>query len=174
MIGQRVASEHAERDGALVLAATAPAQPIENTLGHAVSRTAEVEALMTHLPTDPKEALKALLLTIYSPAFLEAHAELIQAELQAIPVPEYAQRLHLQAVKGHDAWDLLPTIQAPTLVIHGSDDQRLPTANAYLLAGRIPGAELSIIQGGRHGFLVEKRSEASRVVNAFLARHPLS
>ena len=60
----------------------------------------------------------------------------------------------------------------------------LPVASHYLPigellvhmleAGRIPGAELPIIQGGRHGFLVEKRSEASRVVNAFLARHPLS
>jgi len=85
-----------------------------------------------------------------------------------------ALRLHMQAAKGHDAYDLLPTIQAPTLVMHGSDDQRLPTANAYLLAGRIPGAELSIIQGGRHGFMVEFREEASRVVNEFLARHPLS
>jgi pimeloyl-ACP methyl ester carboxylesterase len=89
-------------------------------------------------------------------------------------VPEYAQRLHLQAVKGHDAWDLLPTIHAPTLVMHGSDDQRVPTANAYLLAGRIPGAQLSIIPGGRHGFLVEKRAGTSRLVNEFQACHPLS
>ena len=128
---------------------------------------------MTHLPTDPEQELKQIQLTFYSPVYLEAHPELIQAELQALPVPEHALRLHLQAAKEHDAWDLLPSIQAPTLVMHGSDDQRLPTANAYLLAGRIPGAELSIIQGGRHGFMVEKRSEASRVVNEFLARHPL-
>ena len=173
MIAQRLAISHPERVGALVLAATAPSNPVANTQGHAVSRTAEAEALMTHLPTDPEQALKQIQLTIYSPVYLEAHPELIQAELQALPVPEHALRLHLQAAKEHDAWDLLPSIQAPTLVMHGSDDQRLPTANAYLLAGRIPGAELSIIQGGRHGFMVEKRSEASRVVNEFLARHPL-
>ena len=174
MIGQQLAISHPERVGAVVLAATAPSNPMNNTVGHAVSRTAEVETLMAHLPTDPEQAVKVFQLTIFSPAYLEAHPEQIQAELQAIPVPEHALRLHLQAAKGHDAYDLLPTIQAPTLVMHGSDDQRLPTANAYLLAGRIPGAELSIIPGGRHGFLVEFREETSRVVNEFLARHPLS
>jgi 3-oxoadipate enol-lactonase len=174
MIAQRLGIASAQRIGALVLGATAPSNPMGNTIGHAVSRTAEAEALLTNALTDPQESIKAIQLTIYSPAFLEAHPELIQAELQALPVPEYAVRLHIQAVKGHDAWDLLPAIHAPTLVIHGSDDQRVPTANAYLLAGRIPGAKLSIIQGGRHGFMVEKRSEASRVVNEFLSRHPLS
>src|ERR1051326_535246 len=42
--------------------------------------------------------------------YLEAHPELIQAELQPLPVPEYTLRLHIQAVKGHDTWDLLPMI----------------------------------------------------------------
>jgi hypothetical protein len=46
-------------------------------------------------------------------------------------------------------------------------------ANAYLLAERIPGAELCIVEGGRHGYFVEFREEASRVVNDFLACHPL-
>lgn len=59
--------------------------------------------------------------------------------------------LLLTSGNGRDAWDLLPTIHAPTLVIHGSDDQGVPMANASLLVGRIPGTELSIIQGGGMG-----------------------
>ena len=90
------------------------------------------------------------------------------------PIPEYAQRLHYLASEDHDTWDLLPTISAPTLVIHGSEDVVNPTANAYLLAERIPNAELSIVEGGRHGYFIEFREEASRVVKEFLARHPLS
>jgi pimeloyl-ACP methyl ester carboxylesterase len=69
---------------------------------------------------------------------------------------------------------LLPTIQAPTLVIHGSEDQLNPTANASLLAARIPHAELYLVKGGRHSYFIEFREEASRVVNDFLARHPLA
>ena len=87
--------------------------------------------------------------------------------------PPYAQRLHYLASEGHDAWDLLPTIKAPTLVIHGSEDVVNPTANAPLLVSRIPNAELYIVEGGRHGYFLEFREEASRVVNEFLARHPL-
>jgi alpha/beta hydrolase fold len=37
----------------------------------------------------------------------------------------------------------------------------------------IPGAELYIVQGGRHGYFEEFREEASRVVLGFLAQHPL-
>jgi pimeloyl-ACP methyl ester carboxylesterase len=48
-----------------------------------------------------------------------------------------------------------------------------PTANAYLLAKRIPGAQLYIVTGGRHGYFIEFREESSRVVNDFLARHRL-
>jgi pimeloyl-ACP methyl ester carboxylesterase len=81
--------------------------------------------------------------------------------------------LLVQASAEHDSWDLLPTMSSPTLVIHGSEDQLNPTANAYLLAERIPGAELSLVKGGRHGYLAEFREEISRVVNGFLARHPL-
>ena len=57
------------------------------------------------------------------------------------------ERLHHLASEGHDAWDQLPTIAAPTLVIHGSDDRLNPTPNAPLLAERISGAELYIVQG---------------------------
>jgi len=173
MIGQWLAIDHGKRVGALVLGASAPSNPIDNTTGHAVSRTAEAEALMTTPPTDPQEGIKAMLSTLYSPAWIAAHPEKIQDILQATPIPEYAARLHVLAVKGHDAWDLLPTMSAPTLVIHGSEDQRVPTANAFLLASLIPGAELSIIKGGRHAYLDEFREEASRVVHEFLARHPL-
>jgi pimeloyl-ACP methyl ester carboxylesterase len=112
---------------------------------------------------------------LYSPAWVEGHPDLVAAlrERKAQPIPVYAERLHYLASEGHDAWDQLPSIAAPTLVIHGSDDRLNPTANAPLLAERISGAELYIVQGGRHYYFEEFREEASRVVLGFLARHPL-
>jgi len=68
------------------------------------------------------------------------------------PNSPHAQRLHFLASEGHEAWDLLPTLFRRTLVIHGSDDRVNPTANAPLIAERIPGAELYVLQGGRHRF----------------------
>ncbi|MEJ5221513.1 MAG: alpha/beta hydrolase [Tepidiforma sp.] len=57
------------------------------------------------------------------------------------------------------------------LVIHGTEDRINPTANAALLAGRIPGAELYLVEGGRHGYFIEFREEAGAAVMGFLERH---
>ena len=104
---------------------------------------------MAKRPTDPQEAMNALLGMMCSPAWIAAHPDYLERmrERALHPLPAYAQRLHYLASEGHDAWDLLPTIKAPTLVIHGSQDVVNPTANAPLLAQRIPGAELYIVAG---------------------------
>jgi len=167
-VSQWLAIDHGERVGALVLGATTPGHP------SGVERSAEVNALWANPPADPREALEKIVPLFFSPAWIATHLEIINAMYQAPPLPDYVRRLHFQASEGHDSWEWLPTIKAPTLVIHGSEDQLNPTANAYLLAQRIPGAELALIQGGRHGYLYEFREEASRLVREFLARHPLS
>jgi pimeloyl-ACP methyl ester carboxylesterase len=64
---------------------------------------------------------------------------------------------------------VLPRLAAPTLVLHGTDDLMSPVANAHLLLGRIPGARLHLVEGGRHGFFVEYRQQVDPVVQAFLA-----
>ena len=48
------------------------------------------------------------------------------------------------------------------------------TANAALLADRIPGAQLHLVKNGRHGYFAEFREESSKVVLDFLGAHPLS
>jgi pimeloyl-ACP methyl ester carboxylesterase len=113
----------------------------------------------------------------YSPGWMLTHMnELAAMAPAAEPIPAYAQELHRRASAEHDSWDRLPDISTPTptLVIHGSQDQVIPTANAPLLAGRIPGAELHIVPRGRHIFYLEFRAEVNRVVMDFLTRHPLT
>lgn len=165
-ICQWLGIDHADRIGALVLGCTTPGN------AHGIARSAEVNARMANPPGDQQAAMMAMLETIYTPAWIREHIDVLM-QMASPPIPAYAQRLHYLASEGHDTWDLLPTIKAPTLVIHGSDDQVNPTANAYLLAERIPHAELYIVKGGRHGYFVEFREEAGRVVNEFLARHSL-
>lgn len=168
-ICQWLGIEHPDRIGALVLGCTTPGN------AHGVRRPADVDASMANRSPDPETALLTMLNVIVSPAWMKAHQEYVaQARENAQhPIPAYAQRLHYLASEGHDAWDLLPSIKAPTLVIHGSNDVVNPTANAPLLVSRIPDAELYLVEGGRHGYFIEFREEASRVVNEFLGRHPL-
>ena len=75
-------------------------------------------------------------------------------------------RRQLEARAGHDAWDRLPDITAPTLVIGGHHDGQAPVENQKNLADRIPGAELQLFDGG-HLFLLQDRTAWSAVV-AFL------
>jgi 3-oxoadipate enol-lactonase len=168
-ICQWLGIDFADRIGALVLGCTTPGN------AHGIRRPADVDSAMANRSADPEAIMRTMLDAIVSPAWQAAHPEYITQSMQRFehPIPEYAQMLHYKASEGHDTWDLLPTITAPTLVIHGSEDRINPTANAYLLAERIPGAELYIVDGGRHGFFMEFREEANRVINDFLARHPL-
>lgn len=168
-IAQRLAITWPQRMGAVVLGCTTPGN------AHGVRRPPEVDAAMADRPTDPGEALRQMLARMVSPAYADAHPEYVAAMRRRAeqPIPVYAQKLHYAASEGHEAWDELPSVTAPVLVIHGTEDLVNVTANAPLLAGRIPGAELCLIEGGRHGFFVEFREQASAAVIDFLQRHPL-
>ena len=167
-ICQWLGIDHGSRIGALILGATTPGN------AHGVPRSHDMDAAMRAASPNLRGAW-TMLTAMYSPGWSATHlGQLRRWASRKHPIPEYARRLHYLASEGHDAWDLLPTITAPTLVIHGGDDRVNPTANARLLAERIPGAELCIIPGGRHGYFVEYRAEASRAVLDFLRRHPLA
>ena len=79
----------------------------------------------------------------------------------------------IKAFSETDFTEDLKKIEMPTLVMHGSEDLMNPTANANLLAERIPEAEKYIVEHGRHSYMIEFREESSHIVKEFLARHPL-
>jgi pimeloyl-ACP methyl ester carboxylesterase len=166
LIVQWIAINYPERVGALVLGCTHPGK------SHLANRSPQVEAIISGGQHNPRMMFQVLSL-FYSPWWFLLHLNQLRSMGEdSTPMPPYAEQFHAQASTNHDAWDLLPTITAPTLVIHGSKDRVTPVENAYALAERIPNAELYIVKGGRHIFFWEFRKEASRVVNDFLARHP--
>jgi pimeloyl-ACP methyl ester carboxylesterase len=168
-ICQWLAIDYPERLGAVVLGCTTPGN------AHGIARPPEVNAMMANRPADPETAVRFLAEQMVSPEWLDRHPE-YQRQLEERarnPIPAFAQRLHYQASEGHDTWDRLPEITVPVLVIHGTEDLVNPTANAALLAERIAVAELYLVEGGRHGYFIEFREEASGVVLEFLQRHRL-
>ena len=74
--------------------------------------------------------------------------------------------LQLRARAGHDVWDRLPEIDAPTLICAGRYDDLAPPAAQEAMAGRIRGAELRWYEGG-HMFLLEDRAAFADII-AFL------
>ncbi len=169
-VAQMLAIDHPRRVGALVLGCTTPGN------AHGIRRSAEADAVLSDPPPEREQYFWSLLDFLVTPQWAAANAAMVESWRQRFHedrLPGYASRLHFLASEGHDAWEVLPAITAPTLVIHGGDDRLNPTANAQLLAERIPNAELHIIPGARHRYFFEARAEASRVVKDFVGRHPL-
>jgi pimeloyl-ACP methyl ester carboxylesterase len=155
-IAQWIAASHGERVERLVLGCTSPGGP------HAIERSAEVRKSLAQV--DAMKARKALEALMYTPSYRGPFNTLGDPQM-----PPHARKRHLFASAEHDAWDVLPSITAPTLVVHGTDDIFNPTANAPLIAERIPGARMHLIEGARHGYFEEFRSVATPLVMDFLS-----
>jgi pimeloyl-ACP methyl ester carboxylesterase len=154
-VAQFLAARHPGLVDRLVLACTSPGGR------HAHERSPEVRRRLA----DPDGRLRTLRELFYTDAWTG------DSHLFGDPTmsPEEA-RAHLRASNRHDAWDVLPRIEAPTLVLHGTDDRMVPAANAPLLAERIPNADLWLHAGGRHGFFDEFAGELDPVLRAFMRR----
>ena len=64
----------------------------------------------------------------------------------------------------------LAVVTAPTLVLVGNQDILTPRGDSEEIAERMPNAELVVISGAAHGFMVEHASTFNRVLLEFLGR----
>ncbi|MFI6639074.1 alpha/beta fold hydrolase [Streptomyces sp. NPDC050504] len=158
-VAQQLAARHPHRVGALVLGCTSPGGP------HGIERGDDVRRALAQ--PRPGAARQALLELMYTPRWLADHPG-PHHTLGDPRMPAHSRRHHLAASNRHDAWDLLPGISAPTLVLHGTDDLLNPTANAHLIGKRVPGARLHLVPGARHAYFEEARALASPLVLDFL------
>jgi pimeloyl-ACP methyl ester carboxylesterase len=79
-------------------------------------------------------------------------------------------RLALQ-IADHDATDVLPGIQVPTLIVAGEYDTFTPIAASYHMRDTIEGAELLFLEGATHAGIVERPDEIYPRVEQWLADH---
>jgi 3-oxoadipate enol-lactonase len=114
-----------------------------------------------------------LLDTRFTPEWLATHPRdraLVDMRAER-PVPSLEERRgqleQIEARRHHDVWDRLPKIVAPTFVACGRYDGIAPPANGDAIAGRIPGAELRMYDGG-HLFFVQDQTAMPDVIT-FLA-----
>ena len=156
-VAQWIAIKHPDRVDALVLGCTSPGA------AHGYERSREIRRALA----DPERSEAVLLDLMYTPGWLAVNPGPYPV-LGDTTMPSYAKARHLVASNRHDAWDGLPGITAPTLILHGSDDIFSPVANAQLLADRIPRARAQVIAGARHAYFHEFRSVAGPAVLDFL------
>lgn len=111
---------------------------------------------------------------MYAPGFPDRHPEHVAEDLRigaAQPKHPEGGRRQWEAMQGFDSFDRLPSIRVPTLVLHGTEDLAVSPENAKILAERIPGAELVLLEGAGHLYHSEQAAEADAAVLDFVARH---
>jgi pimeloyl-ACP methyl ester carboxylesterase len=166
MVAQQLALRHPERVRSLVLGATNAGGP------RAVRADDEVVVFFRRrlrMPAD--EAAWASVPFNYGPRCRAEHFDRIEEDIAqrlAHPFAERAYRAQMFAAGVHNCYGRLPSIAAPTLVVHGRQDRIIPVANAQLIAERIPGARLQILEESGHLYTTEE-PEVDDTIAAFLA-----
>jgi len=158
-VAQVMAAESPASVDRLVLGCTSPGDR------HGVRRQGNVNVALTQ--GDGAAVRRALLELMYTPGWLATHDGPFHT-IGDRGMPAHARNGHLKASRRHDGWELLPRIVAPTLVIHGADDELSPAENAHVIARRIPDARVEIIDGARHAYFEEFAHLATPMVLDFL------
>jgi 3-oxoadipate enol-lactonase len=83
------------------------------------------------------------------------------------PVPVLMAQL--SAIMGHDTSRRLPEVEAPTLVLHGTEDRLMHVSNGELIARLIPNARLELLEGSGHMFFWEQPERSAHLVREHAA-----
>jgi len=99
------------------------------------------------------------------------HADIVDQYVAwrvAHPQPAYAYNRQRAAVPPYNAEDRVGQITAPTMVVHGRNDRLVPVRNAELLAAKIPGAKLLILEDAGHACIIDHAEQFNEAAIEFL------
>jgi 3-oxoadipate enol-lactonase len=170
MIAQEIALKYGRRVNGLILACThcGGKQAVQPD-------PAIIKDLSGSLFAGTEEAVQKGLKCLFSERTIKKTPSVVQRYGEVSKrFPPAAQVLinQLKAIQGHDTWKDLVSIQNPTLVLVGNEDVLVPVENSKILAERIPNAQLRVIEGGGHQFLIEQPDAFNNAVLEFLKALP--
>jgi 3-oxoadipate enol-lactonase len=166
-IAQELTLRHPAKVRSLILGCTTPGGSKSIRLGGPALTNAYSTQSMT-----AEERGKALAEAAFTRGYLARHPEIIEsmvAARRARPIDSTAFDHRMRAIVDFDAYDRLPQIQCPTLVIAGKDDALISWENSRIIAERIAGAELVILEPAGHSFWVEQPNRTVKAIADFLA-----
>ena len=170
MIAQELAINYPERVNKIILGCTAPGRSESSGISPEFPRALGLSNNYTDdevrgLPVS--KVVDSLLSSAFNKCIYRTLL-IALAKIQVRLIGKTGLVGQLEAVLGHDTFDRLPAIQAPTLVMMGTGDRIIMPSSSEVLANGIPGARLVKFEGGSHAFFIEMRGEFNKVVLDFL------
>ena len=163
MIAQEFALQFPARTRSLILGCTSPGG------SSAIRAESKVIDILLGRGMTPEQARTAILPYIYDASTQQALIdEDVNLRRNWLPSPE-GYTAQLQAIRAWGAYSRIAQITAPTLVIHGRSDGLIPAGNGELIARRIPGASLVVLEHAGHMFLTDQTVRAMKEILAFLS-----
>ena len=165
MVAQELVLRHPDRVRTLTLGCTYPG------LGGDLTATGAQRAFEAAATGDEELAVRAMYEVNVSARYAAdpANYEVFRREALSVQVPTPVVMMQMQAVLGHDALTRLPRITAPTLVLHGTEDEMLVAANGKQIAELIPNARLELFEGAGHLFWWEEPERTAALLREHTA-----
>jgi len=169
MIAQELALRHPGKVRSLILGCTRAggptAVPVAEDPAFAVAYSQQ------EIPAE--ERARAFARVTFTDGYLEKNPGIVErlaAARRERPLDPEAFRRRRQAIDRHDTYERLPSIRCPTLILTGRQDKIVAWENSRILAERIPGARLEILEPAGHLFWMEQAEETEKAVLSFLSQ----
>jgi pimeloyl-ACP methyl ester carboxylesterase len=165
MIAQELALRYPERVEKLILCVTFCGG------SRTVVATREVMQKLVDRSGSVDDQVERFVGLMFTPEWIAANRETIEdfkKRYMIAPTTDHNAARQFMATLTFDAYDRLPGITAPTLVVCGADDVLIPSENSRIIAGAIPGARLLAYEGSGHGFVWQRRAEFALEIEEFL------
>ncbi len=163
MIAQHFAADYPQMLGKLILAVTCPGA--NDIMTEAIELWMDMAKRGDHMALMDSNVRR-----IYTDGYYQKTKRTIPL-VAAMSKPKSYERflIQAQACLTHDAYDRLPQITAPTLVIGGEQDRVVGSEPSRMLAERIPGARLHMYPDQGHG-LYDEVKDFNQFVLDFLMK----
>ncbi len=178
-VGLEFHRRYQDRVAALVLICGSYGTPLDTWHDHSLLRLAfpRMKAFVERLPGLSKAVTSRLLETQLAVEFgirTELNPSLISPS-DFYPYMQHLARMSplyfvrtLDSLKDHSAWDHLPHVDVPALVLGGEIDRFTPVWLSQRMAEHLPQAQCVIVPGGSHTAPLERPALVNATIERFL------
>jgi len=128
---------------------------------------AEARGLGVRLKKDHERAVRDFATGMFTEEECARGCLAAAAEGPWLPAP-HAARESLASLASADLRSVLPGIDVPVLLIHGSADAICPVSAAKFMAQKLPNATLTVLEGAGHAPFLSRPKEFTGILSSFV------